>query len=88
MRCILLPAALFVSALSLSASDYYKFSNVKKVDNNLYSGQNGVSTYLIETSLCLHLTLGEDAALRWDGFSGTIIWEDNSTCAVKQIMQR
>lgn len=36
---MLVTGALFASAFSLSASDFYKFSNVRKVDNNLLAAR-------------------------------------------------
>lgn len=88
MRFPVFVVVLLVSAVSLSASDYYAFTNVKRVDSNLYSGKSGYNDFLVETSMCLHLTIGEDATVKWDGMSGIIVWEDNSTCDVKNIIRR
>ena len=69
------------------AADYYRLSNVKRVEQDLYKSGN----LYIETKFCYHYTYGEEAILKWD-FEGSIenkiIWEDDSSCAVKGIFRR
>jgi hypothetical protein len=77
MRFPILVAALLASAVSLSASDYYSFTNVKRLRTPVWR-ESSFKEYLIETSTCLHLTIGEDVTVKWDGYSGTAIWDDNS----------
>ena len=72
----------------LMATDYYKLPATRRIDKDLYrSGQ-----LLIETRFCFHLTIGEDAILKYEGsgdFSGSmIIWQDDSTCDVKRVISR
>lgn len=77
---------LAIIALSLVAfaAESYKLSSVKRVDQDLYRSGN----LYIETRYCYHYTYGEEAILKWDGFSGTIIWDDNSKCDVKKIFRK
>jgi hypothetical protein len=69
------------------ASEYYKVSNVKRLDQNLYRSSSGL---YIQTQFCFHLTLGEDAILKWEGKYGDnkIFWADDSTCQVVSIWNR
>jgi hypothetical protein len=73
-------------SILLVAADYYKLPSTKRIDKDLYrSGK-----ILIETRYCYHYSYGEDAILRYEGpgqFSGsTIIWDDDSTCEVKNVI--
>lgn len=75
-----------LGALALFAIEYYKLPSIKRLDQDLYrSGK-----ILVETRFCHHLTLGEDALLKYEGsteYSGSkIIWEDDSTCDVKKVI--
>lgn len=73
------------SILLLSlAPETYKLSDVKRVDQDLYRSGN----IYIETRYCYHYTYGENAILKWDGFSGKIIWDNNSTCDVKKVFRK
>jgi hypothetical protein len=67
-----------------SPIESYKLSSVKRVDKDLYRSGN----IYIETKYCYRYTYGEDAILKWDGFSGKIIWDDNSTCDVKDVWRK
>lgn len=89
MRYFLMLAGAFIGmAVYLSGSDFYAVTNVKQPDRNVYSGQSGGGSYQIQTSHCLHRAMGEDATVKWDGSSGTIVWQDNSTCSVKKMGRR
>lgn len=80
-------AGLYLIATPLSAADYYKLSGVKRVDTDLYKAEGGL---IIETQFCLHLTLGEDAILKWDGaysMDNKIVWDDDSSCDVKKLVK-
>lgn len=78
---------LYLFAIPLSAADYYKLNNVKRLDQNLYKADGGI---IIETQFCMHLTLGEDAILKWDGIyspDNKIVWDDDSSCDVKKLLR-
>jgi hypothetical protein len=84
LACLLVTVHLLSSVAS--AAEVYKLSGVKRIDNNLYKADGGL---IIQTQLCLHLALSEDAILKWDGpisSDNKIIWDDDSTCEVKKIM--
>lgn len=70
---------------SVSASDFYKIENVKRIDSNLYRSGD----VLIQTRFCFELALFETVILKYEGpgeYSGsTVIWPDNSTCEVRQV---
>jgi hypothetical protein len=54
------------------------------LEYNLYSANGNL---LLETWGCMHLTLGEDAILKWDGYRGKLIWEDDDfSCDVKKLI--
>ena len=69
------------------AAEYYKVSGVKRVDQDLYKTS---SDLYIETKYCYHYTYGEDALLKWEGKNGAnkIVWDDDSTCDVKDIWKK
>ncbi len=69
------------------AGDYYRLQSVKRVDQDLYSAQAGMTTIYIQTEYCYHYAYGEDATLKYDQFAydNKIIWRDDSTCAVKKV---
>ena len=47
----------------LGAADYYKLSNTKRLDQDMYrSGE-----FIVETRNCDHLTIGEEALLKYEG---------------------
>jgi hypothetical protein len=74
--------------LLVSASEYYKLSRIKRIDQDLYrSGK-----IVVETRFCYHYTYGEEAVLKYEGsgeYSGSkIIWEDDSSCDVKAIIAK
>ena len=46
------------------AAEVYKLTGVKRIDDNLYKADGGL---LIQTRMCLHLALSEDAILKWEG---------------------
>jgi hypothetical protein len=86
-RALAASIALFAFAANMSASDYYKLTNVKRLETNLYKADGNL---LIETTLCLHLSVGEDAVLKWNGaYSGDnkIIWDDGDSCAVSKLLK-
>jgi hypothetical protein len=78
-----LPLAACLCALG---ADYYKLRSVRRLDSNLYKAHDGL---YIETRFCFHLTLGEDALLRWEGqhsYNNKILWEDDdSPCEVAKV---
>lgn len=79
----ILLAFTFVSTI-MARTDAYKLSGVKRVDQDLYRSGN----IYIQTRYCYHYTYGEDAILKWSGFSGKIIWDDNSSCDVEKIFRK
>lgn len=76
-----------LSVLPSARFEYYKVEQVKRVEANLYRGAGDI---YIETQYCYHYTYGETVLLRWEGKYGTnsIVWDDNSTCAVKNAWKR
>lgn len=85
-RPLFLGLLLFLLAVVALAVDYYKLTDVKRVDENLYRSGD----LYIQTQYCYHYTYGEDAVLKWDGPYGDnkIIWQDDSTCQVKSIFKK
>ncbi len=77
--------AVILLASAVSTAGVYKLSNVKRIDKDLYKDTG--SGVKIETRYCYHYTYGEKAILKWDGFSGKIIWADDSNCEVKSIFK-
>jgi len=71
-------------ALTVTAAEVYKLPGVKRVEKDLYRSGD----FYIQTRYCYYYTYGEDAILKWDGFSGTVIWDDDSTCDVKKIFRK
>lgn len=69
------------------AAEYYKLSSVKRIEKDLYKSSDGI---YIETKYCYHYTYGEDAVLKWEGKYGnnSIVWDDDSTCEVKDIWKK
>ena len=67
----------------LGAADYYKLSNTKRLDQDLYrSGE-----FIVETRNCDHLAIGEEALLKYEGPGEyAVLWEDNSTCEVRRVV--
>jgi len=79
---------LLLAAAPLAATDYYKLDGIKKIDQDLYKS----GKVLVETRFCFHITVGEDAILKYEGegeFSGSkVIWADETTCDVKKVIVR
>ena len=74
-------------AESRVATDYYKLSGVRRVDQDLYKTNDGV---IVQTQYCYHYTYGEEAILKWEGqysYNNKIIWKDDSKCDVKSILK-
>ena len=65
------------------AADYYQIPNIKRIDSDLYQSAKVV----IATSSCLHMTVGEEALLKYEG-PGEYenLWSDRSTCEVKRVL--
>jgi len=84
MRNLLL--ALFVllcSAASSPAADYYQLPNIRRIDPDLYRSGKVV----IVTNSCLHITVGEEALLKYQGPGEyEIIWGDHTTCEVQRVL--
>ena len=68
-------------------AEYYRLSGVKRLDKDLYKSSDGI---YIETKYSYHYSYGEDAVVKWEGKYGnnTIIWDDDSTCRVKDIWKK
>lgn len=69
------------------AAEYYKLSDVKRVEQDLYRSGG----LYIQTRYCYHYTYGEEAILKWDAdgsYDNKIIWDDGSNCAVKAVWRR
>jgi hypothetical protein len=81
-----LPLALFAllcGAASSTAADYYQLPNIKRIDPNLYRSGKVV----IVTNSCLHVTVGEEALLKYQGPGEyEILWGDRSTCEVQRVL--
>jgi hypothetical protein len=81
-----LPLALFVllcGAASSTAADYYQLPNIKRIDPDLYRSGKVV----IVTNSCLHVTVGEEALLKYQGPGEyEIKWGDRSTCQVQRVL--
>jgi hypothetical protein len=85
-RVILLSILVVFGANGSQATDYYKLENVKRIDQDLYRSGD----LYIQTQYCYHYTYGETAVLKWDGAYGDnkIIWNDDSTCKVKDLFKK
>jgi hypothetical protein len=79
-------AVVFVLACGTASSiaaDYYQLPNIKRIDSDLYRSGKVV----IATSSCLHMTVGEEALLKYEGPGEyEIIWSDRSTCEVQRVL--
>jgi len=79
-RRVAIATVLMAVAVVLTASEMYKLSNVKRVEQDLYRSGN----FYILTRYCYHYAYGETAILK----GGKIIWEDDSTCDVKEVFKK
>jgi hypothetical protein len=79
---------ILVSATFLPASDYYKLEQVKRVDQDLYSGRSGTAKVLIETRYCYEQTVGSDAILKYDryAYDNKIVFDDQQSCDVAKVV--
>jgi len=70
-----------------TAAEFYKLTGVKRVEKDLYKTDDGI---YIETKYCYQYAYGEDAVLKWEGKYGDnkIIWDDDSSCEVKDIWRK
>lgn len=84
---VVVAAALLLFCTASTAAYYYALRGVKRLDKDLYKSSDGL---YIETRYCYHYTFGEDAVLKWEGPYGDnkIIWDDDSTCQVKNIWRK
>jgi hypothetical protein len=74
---------LVCGAASTLAADYYQLPNVKRIETDLYRAGKVV----IVTTSCRHLTMGEEALLKYEGPGDyEIIWGDHSTCEVLRVL--
>jgi hypothetical protein len=70
-------------AIPVKNGSYYQLPNIQRIDRDLYQS----AKVLIETRSCLHMTVGEEALLKYEGPGDyAIVWEDNSTCGVRTIV--
>ena len=80
---ILVLFLLLAVAVPIGAADYYQLPEIKRVDPDLYRSGKVV----IVTRSCLHLTIGEEALLKYAGPGEyEIIWNDHSTCEVQRVL--
>jgi hypothetical protein len=74
---------LLCGAVPSTAADYYQLPNIKRIESDLYRSGKVV----IVTDSCLHLTIGEEALLKYTGPGEyEIIWGDRSTCEVQRVL--
>jgi hypothetical protein len=85
-RILFLFVLVVMCATATSAGDIYTLENVKRVDQDLYRAGN----LYVQTQYCYHYTYGETAILKWEGTYGDnkIVWDDDSTCKVKDIFKK
>jgi hypothetical protein len=76
--------ALAVAGSAL-ASDFYSVS-VSRKDKDLYLDHN--SGVYIVTRYCYVYAAWDDALLRWDGYSGTLHFDEFSQCDVKKLISK
>jgi hypothetical protein len=83
---LLLVVLLLVVSAAATAAEFYKLPNTKRVEQDLYRSGD----VYIQTKYCYHYTYGETAVLKWDGAYGDskIIWDDDSTCQVKDYFKK
>jgi hypothetical protein len=67
------------------ASDYYKVS-VSRKDKDLYLDHT--SGVYIVTEYCYVYAAWDDAILKWDGYSGTLHFDEYSRCDVKKLISK
>jgi len=80
---ILVLLVLIGGAAPTTAADYYQLPNIKRIEPDLYRAGKVV----IVTTACGHLTIGEQALLKYEGPGDyEIIWGDHSTCAVLRVL--
>src|SRR5258706_8025910 len=74
---------LLFGGVATTAADYYQLPNIKRIEPDLYR----TGTVVIVTSSCPHLTIGEEALLKYEGPGEyEIIWHDHSTCEVQRVL--
>ena len=68
--------------MPVDATDYYELPNIRRIDRDLYlSGK-----VVIETRFCLHVPIGEEALLKYEGPGEyEVVWKDHSTCDVQRV---
>ncbi len=85
MRTLPIPVlfVLLCGAAPSPAADYYQLPNIKRIEPDLYRAGKVV----IVTTSCGHLTMGEEALLKYEGPGDyEIIWGDRSTCEVLRVL--
>lgn len=85
-KLVQLSALIVLSALALSAGDWYKLTGVRRIDKDIYKADGGL---LIETKYCYEYIYGEDALLQYGGkydVDNKIVFpESNTACDVKGV---
>lgn len=83
-------ALVLVLGIGAFASDFYSLSEVKRVEQDMYSARSGTTRVLIVTRYCYEYTYGEDAVLKYEPYSydNKIIFDDNTSCDVEKVMAR
>jgi hypothetical protein len=67
----------------------YALTQINRLDLNLYEARSGLATLLIETRLCLVLTLLDDGILDWQGSFGSTLFFDTfsgDVCDVNEVL--
>jgi hypothetical protein len=81
IKKIALLVLIVVSLATFAWAEFYKVHDLRKIDSNLYHSR--IDHVIIKTQLCLHLAVGEDAVVKWDGSNGKIFWDDDDeSCEV------
>lgn len=80
--------AVLVLTTAAMASSYYQLSWVKNVDQNLYSANSGGQKVLIQTRLCLHIAVYQNAVLKYEPYAmdNKLIFDDDSVCDVDKVL--
>jgi hypothetical protein len=80
---ILALIAIFGSAASTNAGDYYQLPGIERIERDLYRS----AKVIIKTRACGHWPVdAEDALLDYEGPGKyQILWEDRSTCEVQNV---
>ena len=72
---------------SIAQAAFYKLSNVKRVDSNIYSFTSGTVSGIVQTKYCYEYAYYDDAVLRYDksSYENKLIFSSGEACDVADV---